>query len=232
MKKIRVVEKREHYFLCELHERGFCWLVIDEFSEGMSLGEYELNLLDISDRYAHHSNVTVFRLTQPYAQQTGMGVVTLKAGKKNQFVYRRCLQLGGKWQPTLGEWVFSSSVSNEVEALSAIVKSNKISIEVKFKETVQLTEQALTLFGFPLIKSASKKSIYFHSGIKLVSGDVFSYSEGYKMKTTVLANTRLTLRVPEMMISDKAFQEDFFCILMEKKKKTRRKKERFPWEGY
>ncbi len=232
MKKIRVIEKREHYFLCEIRGRGFCWLLIDDFSEKMPLGEHELNLLDISDRYAHHSNVSVFRLTQPYAQYTDIGVITLKAGKQNHFVYRRCLQLGGKWQPTLGEWVFSSSVKGEVDVLSAIVKSNKISLEVKFKETVQLTDQALTLFGFPLIKITSEKRVFFHMGIKLLSGDVFSYSEGNKTKTTVLANTRLNIRVPEMMVSNKTFHEDFFCILDVEKKKIRKKKESLPWERF
>lgn len=201
-----------------------CRIVIDEFSSGLTVGEHTLHVEEVSDRYIHHSKDGVFRLTLPLEEQGSIAICTLNAGPKNRFTYRSCLKLGGKWEPIVNEWVFSASVADKVELLRQIIHSPQKELEVTFKETISMPNKSLSLFGFELVKAIKRNhETIFHRGITLKKGTI-SYIASDNSKTVALADSVVRLTVPQGMLEDKRFREDYFAALDYRVVKSARKR--------
>ncbi|WP_407330744.1 hypothetical protein [Enterovibrio sp. 27052020O] len=234
MREFKVLEKKEQYYVCQTGT-SYCRIVVDAMSETLPLGDHHLHVEEITDRYQHKTKETVFRLTCAFEDQGDIGICMLSAGRKNTFVYKRCLQLGGKWEPVLGQWVFSSSVQTQVDELSAIIHSDKVYVEASFEETISVSNQSLTLFGFPLVRSVSQNGrVVLNTGMKLMAGDlscIGADAAPSQSKGIVLANSRIRLFVPKRMLDDARFHEDFMCVVtVEKKRKPRATKtQASPW---
>ncbi len=154
-----------------------------------------------------------FRLTLPFAQQGSIEICTLNAGRKNQFTYKECLRLSGKWEPILNEWVFSASVKPQVDSLREIVQSDQVTVEVEFKETISQPKKNLTLFGFELVKGLSINLVpTLHKNITVKKGDI-SYISGQEAKTIVRAGTVVRLLVPKLMLESALFREDYLSAI-------------------
>ncbi|WP_150137221.1 hypothetical protein [Candidatus Enterovibrio altilux] len=192
-----------------------------------------LNVEEISDRDIHFTKGSVFRLTLPFEEQNNIDICTLATGRKNNFIYRRCLQLGGKWEPILNEWVFSTSVKKNVDAIQGIIDSEKKYIEATFEETISLTNEILTLFGYPLIKTVTASGkVILHNGIKLMSGDLAWSSSGEINKSIILVGSKLRLFIPSLMLDSEYFHEDYLCVV-NIKKKCKPKKSTVPtWSNF
>lgn len=227
MREFNIIERKDSYYLCE-KDSGYCRIVIDDNSQNLPLGRVMLHVEEISDRYTHHTKESVFRLTLPFEQQhDSIAICTLATGRKNTFIYQRCLQLGGKWEPILNEWVFSASVQTQVDELAAVIHSEEAYLEVTFKETISVIEQPLTLYGYPLIKALTNNhQVILHNGIKLVDGDLARMqTPSSQQKTTILANSKIRLSIPSAMQDNILFHEDYLCAVnVEKTRKPRQKK--------
>ncbi|WP_394144235.1 hypothetical protein [Vibrio atypicus] len=212
MREFEILEKRELYFLC-LVEGMHCRIVIDEFSEDMPLGFHRLHVEEITDRYVHYGRDSVFKLTLPFAEQGCIDICTLNAGRKNNFTYRTCVKLGGKWEPILNEWVFSASVKEKVDQLYEVVHSEPKLVEVEFKETISMPGKGLSLFGFELVKGLNPNHTpIFHHGVTRKKGNI-SFIVSSSSKTVAVAGSVVRLYVPHLMLEDKRFREDYFAAI-------------------
>ncbi|MGF1738588.1 hypothetical protein [Photobacterium satsumensis] len=228
MQEFTVLERKESYFLCR-KGTGHCRIIIDENSQTLPLGTFMLHAEEISDRYTHHANDSVFRLLMPFEQQGNIDICTLATGRKNHFVYKRCLQLGGKWEPVLNEWVFSAAIKHEVDKLAEQINSELLYIEATFNETIKLTTGPLTLFGYPLVKSVgSNGRVLLNYGVKLTAGEIVCMPAA-TLQTIILADSKVQLFVPKAILDLPQFHEDFLCIVEIEKKRKPRKKPTFPW---
>ena len=223
MRNFEVLERGNDYFVCQV-DGMHCRIVIDEFSSALTIGEHRLHVEEVSDRYVHHSKDGIFRLTLPLEEQDSIAICTLNAGPRNQFTYRSCLKLGGKWEPILNEWVFSASVSDKVDQLRQIIHSPKKILEVTFKETISMPNKSLSLFGFELVKGIKRNhEPIFHRGVCLKKGTI-SYVVSDTSKTVALAGSIVRLTVPEGMLEDKRFKEEYFAALDYRMIKSSRKR--------
>ncbi|WP_373433514.1 hypothetical protein ACEO96_14920 [Vibrio anguillarum] len=230
MQKFNVIKRERDYFLAQ---KGpyHCKIIIDEFSENLPLGEISLHVEEVTDKYKHFTREAVFKLTLPLDEQDSIGICTLSTGKKNKFVYKHCLSLGGKWERVLNQWVFSLSVSNKVEELGRLLHSEIFYIEATFKETLSLIGDDLTLFGYPLVKSVKPDgSVTFEKDIRLMEGDVAVMGCGKVKKTIVLAGSKLRLFVPNELLRTPSFHEDYICVVDLEKKRKPRKSNKFSWD--
>ncbi len=229
MLEFDVLERKDSYFICQ-KQSGYCRIVIDDNSQNLPLGKSMLHVEEISDRYQHHARDSVFRLTLPFEQQDEVGICTLATGRKNTFIYIKCLRLGGKWEPILGEWVFSIAVQNEVNKLAELIQSEQIYVEATFKETITVYNKPLTLFGYPLIKSvASNNKVTLHKGMRLMAGDLARLVTD-EDKTIILAGSRVRLYVPSLFLDADGFHEDYLCSVEVNKKRKPKQKPNFPWQ--
>lgn len=223
MREFSVLERGEHYFLCRV-EGMHCRIIIDEFSDLLPLGDHRLHVEEISDRYRHHAHDGVFKLTLPYAEQGSIDICTLNAGPKNNFTYRACLRLGGKWEPILNEWVFSASVKEKVDRLGEVVHSEPKLVEVEFRETVSMPSKQLSLFGFELVKGLNPNNLpIFHTGVSVKKGNV-SFIVNHSSKTVATAGTKVRLYVPELMLDNPQFKEDYAAALSYRVIRQRKKR--------
>ena len=228
MQEFTVLERKESYFLCR-KGTGHCRIIIDENSQTLPLGTFMLHVEEITDRYAHHANDGVFRLLMPFEEQGNIDICTLATGRKNQYVYKRCLQLGGKWEPVLNEWVFSAAIKHEVDKLAALINSELIYIEATFNETIKLTAEPLTLFGYPLVKSVGRNGkVSLNYGMKLTAGEIVCMPAG-ATQTIILADSKVRLYIPKALLDQTNFHEDFLCVVDIEKKRKPRKPVNFPW---
>ncbi|RJX75151.1 hypothetical protein DZ860_00230 [Vibrio sinensis] len=214
MREFEVLERCDHYFRCCVDgDAGkHCRILIDVFSQDLPLGKHRLHVEEISDKYKHYAMDAVFKLTLPFAEQHSIAICTLNAGKKNNFTYKACVKLGGKWEPILGEWVFSASVQDRVEQLGQIVHSPVVLVEVKFKETISQPSKSLTLFGFELVKGLNiNHTPILHRNVVLKKGDI-TYIPGLNSKSIILADSVLRLPVPKLMLESPSFKEDYLCV--------------------
>lgn len=222
MREFEILELDAGYYLCR-KGAGYCRIIVDENSQNLPLGKLMLNAEDISDRYLHQNKATVFRLIQPF-QDPNIQIYTLMTKQYNIFTYKRCIQLGGKWEPILKEWVFSSLMKDKVDKLNDIINSEKIYIEALFEETVSQINKPLTLYGFPLIKNSDQKGhVILHFGIKLAAGEIARFNSGSQEKSVILAGSKIKMFVPKSMLEDSFFQEDYLCIVNVKKARKPRK---------
>lgn len=229
MRDFEILEKNDQYYVCTT-KGSYCRIIIDENSTNLPLGKFSLHTENISDHYIHHTKCSVFRLILPYEKQDDINICTLATGRKNIFIYKRCLQLGGKWEPILNEWVFSEAIKDEVDKLGTIIHSEKIYIEATFSETITQTNTPLTLFGFPLIKSVRDNGkVTLNAGMKLMSGDLAHFSTGIEEKSIILANSRIRLYIPQLMLNEKSFSEDYRCVVKIEKKRKPKSKKVLPW---
>ncbi len=229
MLEFDVLERKDSYFICQ-KQSGYCRIVIDDNSQNLPLGKSMLHVEEISDRYQHHARDSVFRLTLPFEQQDEVGICTLATGRKNTFIYIKCLRLGGKWEPILGEWVFSIAVQEEVNKLAELIQSEQIYVEATFKETITVYNKPLTLFGYPLIKSvASNNKVTLHKGMRLMAGDLARLVTD-EDKTIILAGSRVRLYVPSLFLDADGFHEDYLCSVEVNKKRKPKQKPNFPWQ--
>lgn len=225
MREFDVLEKNEHYYVCS-KGRGYCQIIIDENSRNLPLGKIMLHTEDISDRYIHQTKGSIFRLILPYEKQNDIQICTLKTKRNNIFTYKRCLQLGGKWAPILGEWVFSASIKKEVDKLGEILNSENMYIEASFEETITQIDKPLTLFGFPLIKSTGPNGdVRLYAGMKLTQGELAKFKTSSGEKSIILAQSKIRLYIPSLMLNDPHFNEDYLCVVnIEKKRKPKRER--------
>ncbi|WP_264875375.1 hypothetical protein [Vibrio agarivorans] len=213
MRDFEVLERGNHYFRCYVDgsTNKHCRILIDENSQDLPLGHVKLHIEEITDRYQHFGHDAVFRLTLPYAEQGSIEIYTQNMGKRNAFTYRECVRLGGKWEPILNEWVFSKSLQDKVEQLAAIVKSEQVTVEVEFKETISQPQKQLTLFGFELIQGLNIDfTPRLHKGIIVKKGDI-SFISGANAKSIVRAGTVVRLQVPKSMVESPKFHEDYLA---------------------
>ncbi|WEM42073.1 hypothetical protein PTW35_16145 [Photobacterium sp. DA100] len=228
MQEFTVLERKESYFLCTKGS-GHCRIIIDDNSQTLPLGTFMLHVEEISDRYAHHANDAVFRLLMPFEEQGNIDICTLATGRKNRFVYKRCLQLGGKWEPVLNEWVFSAAIKHEVDKLAEQINSELVYIEATFNETIKLTTEPLSLFGYPLVKSVGKNGkVSLNYGMKLSAGEIVCMPLD-TLQTIILADSKVRLYVPKALLELPQFHEDYLCVVEVEKKRKPRQKTSFPW---
>ena len=223
MQDFDVIEKHSNYFLAR--KKGMhCKIVVDDFSQSMPIGRHRLHVEEVSDRYTHHSREGIFRLTLPFAQQGSIDICTMRAsGQYNLRAQKRFLQLGGKWEPVLGEWVFSASVEDKVNALSEQLNSQLYWVTCLFTETVTVMGEPLTLFGFPVVKGLNKKlNPILEYEVTLKQGEIAQMPG----KAMVLAGSAIRLAVPQALLDNPFFHEDFLCVveLSKRKKPDKRKK--------
>lgn len=223
MRQFTVIERGKNYFLCRV-EGMHCRIIIDDFSDPMPLGDHSLHVEEISDRYNHYANDGVFKLTLPYAEQDSIDICTLNAGAKNNFTYRACLRLGGKWEPILNEWVFSASVKEKVDKLGEVVNSELKLVEVEFRETVSMPGKQLSLFGFELVKGLNVNNLpILHKGVIVKKGNI-SFIVNQSPKTIAIAGTKVRLYVPELMLDNPQFKEDYAAALSYRVIRQRKKR--------
>ncbi len=211
MRDFNVLERAEHYFRCDVDgvEGRHCRIVIDENSQDLPLGVHRLHVEEITDRHTHFGRDAVFRMTLPFSEQGSIDICTLNTGRHNQAVYRECLRLGGKWEPILGEWVFSASLQEKVNDLQQVIQSEVVTVEVTFKETVSEPEKNLTLFGFELIKGLNIDfTPILHKGIQVKKGDI-SFVVGHASKSIARAGTVVRLSVPKLMLDNDKYKENY-----------------------
>ncbi|MFW7525946.1 hypothetical protein ACODM8_17650 [Vibrio ostreicida] len=218
--------KRERDFFLASTGRSHCKIIIDDYSRELALGEIDLHVEEVSNKYQYYSNEAIFKLTLPIEQQSSIDICTLSSGKKNQFIYKKCLRLGGKWETILGQWVFSSSVESKVRELESIIQSDTLYLQITFKETVTVFDQVLTLFGYPIVLSASPKAVQTMKGVRLHRGNIAVMGH----KTVVVAGTQIRLLVPQEMQHNPDFREDFLCATNIEKKRKPNKTTAYSWE--
>ncbi|MEZ9233722.1 hypothetical protein AB4259_21930 [Vibrio amylolyticus] len=215
MRDFEVIERAEHYFRCYIDgvKGKHCRIVIDENSDELPLGCHKLHVEEITDIYKHFGRDSVFRMTLPFSEQGSIEICTLNAGRHNQKTYRECVRLGGKWEPIISEWVFSSSVNDQVENLRQIVHSEPVTVEAEFKETISQPGRDLTLFGFELVKGLNVNfTPILSQGVTLKKGDI-SYIVGTTSKSIARAGTVVRLVVPKLMLESDKFREDYFAAI-------------------
>ncbi|CAM3157793.1 hypothetical protein [Vibrio rarus] len=211
MRDFEVLEEGEGYFRCRVDGRSHCRIIIDDFSRDLTAGKHRLHVEEITDRYVHFAHDAVFRLTLPLSEQDSIEICTLKAGKKNALTYKECLRLGGKWEPIIKEWVFSSSVKDKVEHLKKIVKSRQKLVEVEFKETLSHLGRSLTVFGYDTVKGMRVNNTpILGAGITLKKGDI-TFINSPVSKVVIRSGTVLRLKVPEKMLESAIFREDYLA---------------------
>lgn len=215
MRNFEVLERCQHYFRCNIDDQPdkYCRILIDENSENLPIGKFRLHVEEITDIYKHYSKGAVFRLTLPFSEQDSISICTLKTGRKNIFTYKACLRLGGKWEPIIGEWVFSASVQDKVKSLGEIIHSETVLVEAIFKETISKPDKSLTLFGFELVKGMNiNHTPIFHYGIVLKKGDI-TYITGNNSKTIVRSGTVVRLQAPRLILESCSFKEDYLSAV-------------------
>ncbi|GLT17488.1 hypothetical protein GCM10007938_12650 [Vibrio zhanjiangensis] len=225
MRTFNILKKEKDFFLASTG-KSHCKIIIDDYSSELPFGEVTLHVEEVSNKYKYYSNEAIFKLTLPLDEQNNIDICTLSSGRKNQFVYKKCLKLGGKWEPILNQWVFSSSVEDKVRELENIIHGEEEYCEVTFKETVTIHNQELTLFGYPIISSINATSINTVKGVKLHSGNIAVLGT----KTIVVAGTRVRLFVPKLMREHQGFREDYLCATLTDKKRKPNKKRAYSWE--
>lgn len=212
MREFNVLERGNNYFLCRV-EGMHCRIVIDEFSKTLPLGEHRLHVEEITNKYQHFADDAVFKLTLPYEEQGCIDICTLNTGAKNNFTYRACVRLGGKWEPILNEWVFSTSVQEKVNKLDEVVRSEPKLVEVVFKETISMPSKQLSLFGFELVRGLNpNQTPIFHKGVTVKKGSI-TFIVNHSSKTIARAGTVVRLNVPELMLDNPDFKEDYMAAL-------------------
>ncbi|EJE4555859.1 hypothetical protein [Vibrio parahaemolyticus] len=197
--------------------------MIDENSQDLPLGHHRLHVEEITDRNMHFGRDAVFRMTLPFSEQGSIDICTLNAGRRNKATYRECLRLGGRWEPILGEWVFSASQKDKVNALQKIIISEPVTVEVTFKETISQPEKNLTIFGFELIKGLNIDfTPIFHKGVQVKKGDL-SFIVGKSSKSIARAGTVVRISVPKLMLNDDRYKENYSAALNYRIIRSRRK---------
>ncbi len=221
MQDFDVLERGKDYFIARKNGMH-CKIVIDEFSEAMTLGSHRLHAMEVSDRYQHYSREGIFRLTLPFAEQHSIDICTMPAyGQRNLRANQRCLQLGGKWEPVLGEWVFSASVEPFVRELQQQMATPIYWVSCEFEETVTVMGEPLTLFGYPIVKGLNKKlNPILEYDVSVKQGEIAQMPG----KAMVLAGTVIRLPVPVGLLDESFYHEDFLCVVKLSKRKRALKK--------
>ncbi len=213
MRTFLISERSDTYFIAKV-EGMHCRILIDDNSRDLPLGqELKLHVEEISNKYAHYASDAIFKLTLPLEQQDSIAICTLHTGRKNRFIYQICVRLGGKWEPILNEWIFSQSVEEKVHALNEIIRSQPIIVEAEFKETITELGKELSLFGYPLVKGLRlNNSPILHKDIRIRAGDI-AFIPGVSSKTIARAGTKVRLKIPQAMLDNADFKEDYFAAL-------------------
>ncbi len=216
MQQFQILQRQADYFLAS--KKGMhCKIVIDEFSDPMPLGMHTLHVEEVSERYQHKSREGIFKLTLPFSEQSSIDICTMSPFHKvNLRAQRRCLQLGGKWEPILNEWVFSQSLETKVRHLQQQMASPLYWASCQFKETITVMGEPLTLYGFPITQGLnSKLQPIMSKEVKLTRGDLAEMPG----KSVVLAGSVIRLPVPQALFDDPFYHEDFLCVVEVSKRK-------------
>ena len=222
MRTFNILKKEKDFFLASTG-KSHCKIIIDDYSRELPLGKIALHVEEVSNKYKYYSNEAIFKLTLPVDEQNNIDICTLSSGRKNHFIYKKCLKLGGKWEPILNQWVFSTSVEKKVRELENIIQSEEEYVEITFNETVTVHDKAFTIFGYPISSTDSNKTV---KGVKLYRGDIAVMGA----KTIVVAGTKVRLFIPKLMREDSSFREDYLCITQMEKKRKPNKRKTYSWE--
>jgi hypothetical protein len=97
-------------------------------------------------------------------------------------------------------------------------------VEVEFRETVSMPSKQLSLFGFELVKGLNVNNLpIFHKGVVVKKGTI-SFIVNQSPKAVAIAGTKVRLYVPELMLDNPQFKEDYAAALSYRVIRQRKKR--------
>lgn len=193
MKTFNIIKKNRKYFAATTN--GYkCKILIDSNSENLEIGEYTLEVDDISVRTKYGTDL-IFKLSSSVEEQKDVGICTLQHHAFNKILVEKCRNLGGKWDGDT--WVFSGMVESEVEELDVVFNSELVTIEITNEDEVREWHDAVTFAGYSLAKARDRDSgAKLADGVALIEGKATSGGSAKNWVTKLVENSVLRLQVP------------------------------------
>ena len=207
MDTFNIIKRNRKYFAA-IKGSYKCRILIDSNSDGLEIGEHQLDVEDISVRTKYGVDL-IFKLKGSAEEQSSAGICTLRTPRYNSVLVEKCRTLGGKWDRDAKAWVFSGLVSGEVDLLDEIYNSDLVGVELTAKDLVSQRHAPVEFAGFSLAKASDRDSgAVLCDGVALIAGKVRSGGSVKNWVTVVEEGTVLRMEVPRSLIKF-ADQSDF-----------------------
>lgn len=200
METFNILKRNRKYFAASMANGYKCKILIDANSDGLALGEHELDVDDISVRSKYGVDL-IFKLKASVEAQEAAGICSLRHYTYNDILIEKCRDLGGKWDSEEKAWVFSGLVEDEVELLDEQFNSDLIGVELTFKSEESVCCDAIRFCGLKLASASGRDSgAKLGDGVSLISGSVTSGGSVKNWTTRITEGTVLRLQIPAQII--------------------------------
>ena len=197
-KKINVLKKGRKYLYCEFVTSKFKFkLVLDKFSEALTLGKHDLVLEDLTVSTKWGTDYK-FRMRASLEDTKNAGITTFSHFVYNSSLAEKCRELGGKWDCNNRVWVFSSVVSDEVEKLELEYNTNLHWYEIEFLSDTKELCDPLRLAGYTICSASGRDTgAKLGNKIILVSGEISSSGSSKNWYSKISGNSIIRLAMSE-----------------------------------
>jgi hypothetical protein len=201
MQTIEVLKKNRKYFNTRVGKYT-CKLLIDVNSENLEIGEYTLELEDISIVTKYGKNL-IFKLAASIEDQEKVGICTLKTDYYNPCLVNRCHKLGGKFDKSVKAWVFSGFVADQVEELDVIYNSVPIDIELYAVDNIETCRNPVRFLGIEIAVAKGRDTgAHPPEGVAFIQGDCTSGGSRINWDTIILKDSVIRLSVPSQLLKE------------------------------
>ncbi|PTO69916.1 MULTISPECIES: hypothetical protein [Vibrio] len=170
LKILNLKKKNRVWFAAEVEGRK-CKLKIDNLSKKLELGEYMLDVEDISTE-SQWGKELKFCLTGKTGIAEASDFIHVST-PFNRYFIEQCHQLGGVWDKKAKHWAFNDLVESEVEELEFCFNSTLISIEVSLPSNLEAKHEGIYCLGYSVAFAQNRDS-----GAK-ITRDVFVVKGGF-----------------------------------------------------
>lgn len=196
---LNVLKKNRKYFAATVN--GYkAKILIDENSNSLELGMYDLTVDDISIRTKYGTDV-IYKLSCPLSDQKDDTVVALKTNFFNLDLIDECRKLGGRYDTDSGAWIFKSFVENEVDELDYLYNSELINVEIELNDDYCGEQTSFDLAGFVLADATGIRSgARVSESIAVIRGGFIRCGSQRNWKTACKANTVIRMQIPSNLL--------------------------------
>ena len=133
-----------------------CKLLIDKFTDSLTLGEHTLHVNDVSISTSFGVD-HIYQAINP-SEALNQDICALKTDYPNRYLIEQAKTLGGRWDKNSKAWVFSSLVEDKVEEIAFLFYGQKIDIEVIVQKTLSAECASIYFMGYEIAKATGRDS--------------------------------------------------------------------------
>ncbi|MFC5081046.1 hypothetical protein VTH8203_02755 [Vibrio thalassae] len=197
---LNILKKNLKYYAAQTKKGDNCRVLIDEFSENLSIGEQTLLVDDISVRTRSYGTDLKFKISSDNKSCPQIGTTSLKS-EYNSILVQLCRNIGGTWDDEEQAWIFPYRFRQDVEELDVIFNSQPVTIELTAIVDIYEKGTEVHFLGKPLCKSINYSSgPRPMPGVWILTGYILPKVAGSNCTTHIPKGSTLQLKVPSELL--------------------------------